>query len=95
MTIIQYLWPCIIFLSLYIIRNRFQPIDVNECKIHNNDFHYLYSEYMFLFKGQFPTRQLPTKNQLLPFFQSYICSIENQCLDVNKYEEGPNYESAL
>lgn len=43
---------------------------------------------------QFPTRQLPTRHETLPFFHSYICSIENKCLDTKDYEEYSNYESA-
>uniref|UniRef100_A0A336KWA0 CSON000491 protein n=1 Tax=Culicoides sonorensis TaxID=179676 RepID=A0A336KWA0_CULSO len=74
MTLVQYLWPCVIFLALYILRNRFKAYTVDEC--------------------QFPTRQLPSSNNLLPFFQSYICSIENKCLSVNEYHEVPNYEDA-
>lgn len=42
---------------------------------------------------QFPTRQLPT-NDLLPFFQSYICTIENECSSVNKYEEVIDFKKA-
>jgi hypothetical protein len=42
---------------------------------------------------QFPTRQLPS-NDLLQFFQSYICTIENQCLDVNDYKEISEFEEA-
>ena len=70
MTLLQYLWPVAIFCSLYVLRLRFQPKDIETC--------------------QFPTRQLPS-NDLLPFFQSYICSIENQCSSVDKYEEVADY----
>lgn len=66
MTLLQYLWPVAIFCSLYVLRLRFQPKDIETC--------------------QFATRQLPS-NDLLPFFQSYICSIENRCSSVDKYEE--------
>ncbi|CRL04038.1 CLUMA_CG017154, isoform A [Clunio marinus] len=66
MTIIQYIWPCGIFLALYILRLRFQPHNYDDC--------------------HFPTRQLPS-NELLPFFQSYICTIENQCTSIKEYEE--------
>lgn len=75
MTILQYLWPCMIFAALYILRNRFQPEEINAC--------------------QFPSRQLPSKNQLIPFFQSYICTIGNRCSDPDKYEETPNYENTV
>lgn len=73
MTILQFLWPCGIFLSLYILRLRFQPLHIDNC--------------------QFPTRQLPS-NELLPFFQSYICTIENQCSSIRDYEEITNWEKA-
>ena len=73
MTFLQYFWPCAIFLSLYILRLRFQPHQIDNC--------------------QFPTRQLPPNN-LLPFFQSYICTIENQCQSVNEYEEVTNWDKA-
>lgn len=43
---------------------------------------------------QYPTRQLPSSTGLLPFFQSYICTIENACLDVNKYQETSQFENA-
>ena len=43
---------------------------------------------------QFPTRQLPSKTELLPFFQSYICTIENRCQDTKKYDEVSEFEKA-
>lgn len=73
MTILQFLWPCAIFLSLYILRSKYQPWVVPDC--------------------QFPTRGLPS-NDLLPFFQSYICTIENQCMDTNAYEEVSEFRDA-
>ncbi|XP_030379896.1 uncharacterized protein LOC115628069 isoform X2 [Scaptodrosophila lebanonensis] len=36
---------------------------------------------------QFPTRLLPTKNQVVPSAFSYICSLENKCLSTREYEE--------
>lgn len=36
---------------------------------------------------QFPTRLMPTKNQVVPSAFSYICSIENKCLSTEPYEE--------
>lgn len=49
-----------------------------------------------IFAGEFPTRQLPSKGELLPFFQSYICTIENECLrpnesfsEVSKFSDAP------
>lgn len=74
MTIVQFVWPCLVFLLLYTIRLKFNAVEKPDC--------------------QFPTRQLPTKRQVLPFFHSYICSIENKCLDAKDYEEYSNYESA-
>lgn len=71
MTLLQYLWPVAIFCSLYVLRLRFQPKEIETC--------------------QFATRQLPS-NDLLPFFQSYICSIENQCSSVDKYEEVADFQ---
>ena len=58
MTFLSIFWPCAIFMSLYILRLRFQPHQIDNC--------------------QFPTRQLPSTNDLLPFFQSYICTIESK-----------------
>lgn len=74
MTIVQFVWPCFVFLLLYTIRLKFNAIEKPDC--------------------QFPTRQLPTKHEMLPFFHSYICSIENKCLDTKDYEEYSNYEIA-
>ncbi|KAH8288118.1 hypothetical protein KR054_001076 [Drosophila jambulina] len=36
---------------------------------------------------QYPTRLLPTKNQVVPAAFSYICSIENRCQQEQPYEE--------
>lgn len=74
MTLIQYIWPCLIFLSLYILRNRFQAVEIAEC--------------------QFPTRQLPSTHELLPFFQSYICTLENKCDSTKDYHETSSFDSA-
>jgi hypothetical protein len=41
----------------------------------------------------FVTRQLPS-NDLLPFFQSYLCSLENQCNPLDKYEEIQSWDKA-
>lgn len=73
MTIVQYVWPCLIFLSLYVLRNRFQAKQIGEC--------------------QFPTRQLQS-NGILPFFQSYVCTIENDCSDPKKFEETTDFAVA-
>ncbi|EDW00485.1 ATP-binding cassette sub-family A member 13 [Drosophila grimshawi] len=43
---------------------------------------------------QFPTRLLPTKNQVVPSSFSYICSIENKCLCTDPYEEYSKWEAA-
>lgn len=73
MTILQYLWPCGIFISLYILRLRFSAYNRDDC--------------------QFLTRQLPSK-ELLPFFQNYICTIENQCASINDYQEIASWSKA-
>lgn len=74
MTLLQYIWPCLIFLSLYILRNRFQAVEIDEC--------------------QFPTRQLPSTHELLPFFQSYICTLENKCDSTKNYQEISSFDNA-
>lgn len=74
MTVVQFVWPCFVFILLYAIRLKFTAIEKPDC--------------------QFPTRQLPTRHETLPFFHSYICSIENKCLDTKDYEEYSNYENA-
>ena len=43
---------------------------------------------------QFPTRQLPTKHNVLPAFYSYICTIENKCMSTKNYEEYSKFENA-
>ncbi|XP_037937529.1 ATP-binding cassette sub-family A member 13 [Teleopsis dalmanni] len=43
---------------------------------------------------QFPTRLLPTKNNVLPGFYSYICSIENRCQNTTPYEEYSKLDNA-
>lgn len=43
---------------------------------------------------QFPTRELPTPKSILPFFQSYICSIENECSSTQNYSEISEFEKA-
>lgn len=73
MTIIQYVWPCMIFAALYILRNRFQAVEINDC--------------------QFPTRNLQA-NGILPFFQSYICTFENECQDAKSYAETEEFNDA-
>ncbi|XP_041781594.1 ATP-binding cassette sub-family A member 12 [Anopheles merus] len=73
MTIIQYVWPCMIFAALYILRNRFQAVEINDC--------------------QFPTRNLQA-NGILPFFQSYICTFENECQDAKSYAETEDFNDA-
>lgn len=74
MTTIQFLWPCMIFLTLYTFRWKFNAYDVDDC--------------------QFPTRQLLTPTSVLPFFQSYICTIENECTSPKKYAEISEFEDA-
>lgn len=43
---------------------------------------------------QFPTRELPSPTSILPFFQSYICSIENKCSSTKNYSEISEFEKA-
>ncbi|XP_060662090.1 phospholipid-transporting ATPase ABCA1 [Drosophila nasuta] len=43
---------------------------------------------------QFPTRLLPTKNQVVPSAFSYICSLENKCLKTEPYEEYSKWQEA-
>lgn len=43
---------------------------------------------------QFPTRELPSPGTLLPFFQSYICSIENECSSIDNYTEISDFPNA-
>ncbi|XP_058056343.1 glucosylceramide transporter ABCA12 [Anopheles bellator] len=73
MTFIQYLWPCLIFTALYVLRGRFQSVEIGEC--------------------QFPTRNLQA-NGILPFFQSYICTFENECADAKKFAETESFDQA-
>ncbi|XP_026675626.1 uncharacterized protein LOC108632621 isoform X2 [Ceratina calcarata] len=42
---------------------------------------------------QFPARSMP-QNGLLPFVQSFICSLGNPCDPLSEYEEVPSYETA-
>lgn len=43
---------------------------------------------------QFATRELPSPTTLLPFFQSYICTIGNECTSPRKYNEVSEFEDA-
>ncbi|XP_017085754.1 ATP-binding cassette sub-family A member 12 isoform X1 [Drosophila eugracilis] len=43
---------------------------------------------------QYPTRLLPTKNQVVPAAFSYICSIENRCQPSHPYEEYSHWKEA-
>ncbi|XP_018348552.1 PREDICTED: uncharacterized protein LOC108752306 [Trachymyrmex septentrionalis] len=42
---------------------------------------------------QFPARSMP-QDGLLPFMQSYICSVGNPCDPLSKYEKIPTYKNA-
>lgn len=42
---------------------------------------------------QFPARSMP-QNGLLPFVQSFVCSIGNPCDPLSEYEEVPSYKNA-
>ncbi|GAB0094455.1 ATP-binding cassette sub-family A member 12 [Sergentomyia squamirostris] len=74
MTIVQYVWPCLVFASLYLVRTKFEATEMDAC--------------------QFPTRQLPSDNQLLHSIHSYICTFENECLPVDDYEEISTFPDA-
>ncbi|XP_039958273.1 ATP-binding cassette sub-family A member 13 [Bactrocera tryoni] len=74
MTVVQVVWPCLVFMLLYLIRLKFGPEHIEDC--------------------QFPTRLLPTKNQVLPSFYSYICSLENNCMKTTPYEETTSWQNA-
>lgn len=74
LTAVQFIWPLIIFLTVYLLRLKFGAYDVDEC--------------------QFPSRELPSKTTLLPFFQSYICTIENACSSTQNYSEISDFETA-
>ncbi|KAH8272412.1 hypothetical protein KR026_006078 [Drosophila bipectinata] len=43
---------------------------------------------------QYPTRLLPTKNQVVPAAFSYICSLENRCKPSEPYEEYSKWKEA-
>lgn len=45
-------------------------------------------------KGQYQTRQLPSQQTVLPFFQSYMCTLDNTCLDTKNYEETTTFSNA-
>lgn len=74
MTALQFLWPCLIFVTIYMLRLKFGAYDVEEC--------------------QFPTRELPSSKSILPFFQSYICNIDNQCSSAKNYSETSTFDDA-
>lgn len=42
---------------------------------------------------QFPARSMP-QDGLLPFVQSYICSVGNPCDPLSEYEAVPSYKNA-
>lgn len=52
-----------------------------------DDFDFFFSE------GQFASRALPSAG-VLPFLQSFICTINNECDSLDKYEEIPNYNKS-
>lgn len=74
LTAVQFLWPCLIFLAVYLLRLKFGAHEIPDC--------------------QFPTRELPSQSSLLPFFQSYICTIENECSSTQNYSEISEFEKA-
>ncbi|XP_011308769.1 uncharacterized protein ldd isoform X2 [Fopius arisanus] len=68
-----FIWPIVIFMLLYIVRDNVQPEYNPTC--------------------QFPARLMP-RDGLLPFVQSYICSVGNPCDPLDNYEEVPSYRNA-
>ncbi|XP_028982053.1 uncharacterized protein LOC107039836 isoform X2 [Diachasma alloeum] len=68
-----FLWPVVIFMLLYVVRDNVEPEYNPTC--------------------QFPARLMP-RDGLLPFVQSYICSVGNPCDPLDNYEEVPSYQNA-
>ncbi|KAK9294638.1 hypothetical protein QLX08_010802 [Tetragonisca angustula] len=68
-----FVWPVIVFMILYTIRDNVDPRYYPTC--------------------QFPARSMP-QNGLLPFVQSFICSLGNPCDPLSEYEEVPSYRNA-
>nr|XP_033323682.1 uncharacterized protein LOC117218991 isoform X1 [Megalopta genalis]XP_033323683.1 uncharacterized protein LOC117218991 isoform X1 [Megalopta genalis]XP_033323684.1 uncharacterized protein LOC117218991 isoform X1 [Megalopta genalis] len=68
-----FVWPVIVFMILYTIRDNVDPEYYPTC--------------------QFPARSMP-RNGLLPFVQSFICSLGNPCDPLAEYEEVPSYRNA-
>lgn len=68
-----FLWPIVIFMILYALKN-------------NMDLEYHPT-------CQFPARTMP-QDGLLPFVQSYVCSVGNPCDSLSEYEEVPSYKNA-
>ncbi|XP_063992095.1 ATP-binding cassette sub-family A member 13-like isoform X2 [Diachasmimorpha longicaudata] len=68
-----FLWPIVIFMLLYVVRDNVEPEYNPTC--------------------QFPARLMP-RDGLLPFVQSYICSVGNPCDPLDNYEEVPSYRNA-
>ncbi|XP_076284763.1 lipid droplet defective isoform X2 [Lasioglossum baleicum] len=68
-----FVWPVIVFMILYTIRDNVDPEYYPTC--------------------QFPARAMP-RNGLLPFVQSFICSLGNPCDPLSEYEEVPSYKNA-
>lgn len=52
------------------------------------------SPLFYLSLGQFVTRQMNTKGEVLPFFQSYICTISNECISPKHYEDVAKFNEA-
>nr|XP_031839600.1 uncharacterized protein LOC116430078 isoform X2 [Nomia melanderi] len=68
-----FVWPVIVFMILYTIRDNMDPKYHPTC--------------------QFPARSMPGDG-LLPFVQSFICSLGNPCDPLPEYEEVPSYRNA-
>ncbi|XP_020291877.1 uncharacterized protein LOC109858741 isoform X2 [Pseudomyrmex gracilis] len=68
-----FLWPIVIFMILYTVRDNVEPEYYPTC--------------------QFPARSMP-QDGLLPFVQSYICSVGNPCDPLAEYEEVPSFKNA-
>lgn len=68
-----FLWPIVIFMILYTVRDNVDPEYYPTC--------------------QFPARSMP-QDGLLPFVQSYICSVGSPCDPLSEYEQVPSYKNA-
>ncbi|XP_024889665.1 ATP-binding cassette sub-family A member 13 isoform X1 [Temnothorax curvispinosus] len=68
-----FLWPVVVFMILYTVRDNVEPEYHPTCQFH--------------------ARSMP-QDGLLPFVQSYICSVGSPCDPLSEYEEVPSYKNA-